>query len=79
MVKTYGALGMREAGIKLIGTGDIIQDIKLQGMGDTAVGLVTMHHYNADLDNPQNKAFVAAWKTGLRRRFDAGFHGGRRL
>ena len=21
-----------------------------------------MHHYNADLDNPENKAFVAAWK-----------------
>jgi branched-chain amino acid transport system substrate-binding protein len=60
--KTYGALGMREAGIKLIGPGDITQDIKLQGMGDTAVGLITMHHYNADLDNPENKRFVAAWK-----------------
>ena len=62
VVKTYGALGMRAAGIKLIGPGDITQDIKLQGMGDTAVGLVTMHHYNADLDNPENKRFVAAWK-----------------
>jgi branched-chain amino acid transport system substrate-binding protein len=62
VVKTYGALGMRAAGIKLIGPGDIVQDIKLQAMGDAAVGLITMHHYNADLDNPQNKAFVAAWK-----------------
>jgi branched-chain amino acid transport system substrate-binding protein len=62
VVKTYGALGMRAAGIKLIGPGDIVQDIKLQGMGDAAVGLITMHHYNADLDNPQNKRFVAAWK-----------------
>jgi len=62
VVKTYAALGMRAAGIKLIGPGDIVQDIKLQGMGDAAVGLVTMHHYNADLDNPKNKAFVAAWK-----------------
>jgi branched-chain amino acid transport system substrate-binding protein len=62
VVKTYGALGMRAAGTKLIGPGDIVQDIKLQGMGDAAVGLITMHHYNADLDNPQNKAFVAAWK-----------------
>jgi branched-chain amino acid transport system substrate-binding protein len=60
--KTYGALGMREAGIKLIGPGDITQDIKLQAMGDTAVGLITMHHYNADLDNPENKRFAAAWK-----------------
>src|SRR6202044_2649734 len=50
------------AGTKLIGPGDIVQDIKLQGMGDAAVGLITMHHYNADLDNPENKRFVAAWK-----------------
>jgi branched-chain amino acid transport system substrate-binding protein len=53
---------MHAAGIKMIGPGDIVQDSKLQGMGDAAVGLITMHHYNADLDNPQNKRFVAAWK-----------------
>jgi branched-chain amino acid transport system substrate-binding protein len=62
VIKTYAALGMKTAGTKLIGPGDITQDAKLQGMGDDAVGLITMHHYNADLDNPQNKAFVAAWK-----------------
>jgi len=62
VVKTYGALGMRDAGIKLIGPGDITQDIKLQAMGDAAVGLITTHHYHADLDNPENKRFVAAWK-----------------
>jgi branched-chain amino acid transport system substrate-binding protein len=62
VVKTYGALGMAAAGIKLIGPGDITQDIKLQAMGDAAIGLITMGHYNADLDNPQNKRFVAAWK-----------------
>jgi branched-chain amino acid transport system substrate-binding protein len=62
VVKTYGALGMRAAGIKLIGPGDIVQDTKLQAMGDAAIGLITMHHYNADLTNPQNKRFVAAWK-----------------
>jgi branched-chain amino acid transport system substrate-binding protein len=62
VVKTYGALGMRDAGIKLIGPGDITQDIKLQPMGDAAVGLITTHHYHADLDNAENKRFVAAWK-----------------
>src|SRR5262245_38844978 len=61
VVKTYAALGMKEAGIKLIGPGDITQDTKLQAMGDAALGLITMHHYNADLDNPQNKKLVAAW------------------
>jgi branched-chain amino acid transport system substrate-binding protein len=62
IVKTYGALGMREAGIKLIGPGDITQDTKLQAMGDAAVGLITMHHYHAYLDNPENKRFVESWK-----------------
>src|SRR5262245_27403219 len=28
-------------------------------MGDDAVGLITIHHYNADLDNPLNKRFGA--------------------
>jgi len=62
VVKTYGALGMRADGIKLIGPGDITQDIKLQAMGDAAIGLISMHHYNADLDNAENKRLVAAWK-----------------
>jgi branched-chain amino acid transport system substrate-binding protein len=62
VVKTYAALGMRQAGVKLIGPGDITQDNKLQAMGPAAVGLITMHHYHADLDNPENKRFVAAWK-----------------
>lgn len=62
VVKTYAALGMKEAGIRLIGPGDITQDIKLQAMGDAALGLVTMHHYNADLDNAENKKLVASWR-----------------
>lgn len=62
VTRTYGALGMKEAGIKLIGPGDITQDTKLQTMGAPAVGLTTMHHYHAFLDNPENKRFVAAWK-----------------
>jgi len=62
VMKTYAALGMRAAGIKLIGPGDITQDIKLQSMGKDAVGLITAHHYNADLDNAANRRLVAAWK-----------------
>jgi len=61
MVKTYGDVGLRAAGVRLIGPLDIIQDTKLQSMGDPAVGLVTMGHYAADYDNPVNKAFVKAW------------------
>jgi branched-chain amino acid transport system substrate-binding protein len=62
VARTYGALGMRQAGIRLIGPGDVTVDNKLQEMGAAAVGIITMHHYNADLDNPENQRFVAAWK-----------------
>ena len=62
IAKTYGALNLRAAGIKLIGPGDVTVDNKLQAMGAAAVGIITMHHYNADLDNSENKRFVAAWK-----------------
>ncbi|MCP4330678.1 MAG: ABC transporter substrate-binding protein [Alphaproteobacteria bacterium] len=62
VVKTYADLGMAAAGVKLIGPGDITQDTKLQGMGDAAVGMVTIHHYSADYDTPDNRAFVKAWK-----------------
>ena len=62
VMKTYNALGMRQAGIKLIGPGDLTPDYKLQAMGDDALGLITIHHYNADLDNALNKLFVETWK-----------------
>jgi len=55
-------MGLRAAGIRLIGPGDLTQDSKLQELGEAAVGMVTMHHYNVDLENPYNKAFVASWK-----------------
>ena len=63
VVKTYAALDMKGAGTALIGPGDITQDTQLQGMGDSAVGLITVHHYAADLPNPANQAFVKAWKA----------------
>lgn len=63
VVKTFADLGMAQAGIKLIGPGDITPDTKLQSMGDAAVGMITMHHYSADYDTPENQAFVKAWKA----------------
>src|ERR1700750_265768 len=61
VMKAYGELGMRKAGVKLIGPMDLIPDTKLQDMGDAAIWSVVMGHYAVDLDNPENKAFLAAW------------------
>ena len=40
--KTYADLGMKDAGVRLIGPGDITQDTELQGLGDVAIGVVTL-------------------------------------
>ncbi len=61
IMKAYGEVGLRKAGIKLIGPMDLIPDNKLQDMGDAAIGTIVMGHYAADLKSPQNTAFKAAW------------------
>ncbi|HEY6831071.1 MAG TPA: ABC transporter substrate-binding protein [Pseudolabrys sp.] len=61
VMKAYGELGMRKAGVKLVGPMDLVPDNKLQDMGDAAIGTIVMSHYAVDLDNPENKAFLAAW------------------
>src|SRR5438067_1734734 len=62
VMKNYSDLGLAQAGIKLIGPGDITTDEELPNMGDVALGALTVHHYSAAADRPANKAFVAAWK-----------------
>ena len=55
IMKAYGEVGMRKAGIKLIGPMDLIPDNKLQDMGDAAIGTIVMGHYAVDLDNAQTR------------------------
>ena len=61
VMKAYGELGMRKAGIKLIGPMDLVPDNKLQDMGDAAIGTIVMSHYAVDLDNAANKSFNTEW------------------
>ncbi len=63
VVKTHSSLGLKNAGVALIGPGDITQDTKLQGMGKAAEGLITVHHYSADYQTEVNRGFVKAWKA----------------
>jgi branched-chain amino acid transport system substrate-binding protein len=59
--KTYADLGMKDAGVRLIGPGDLTQDTELQDLGDVAVGVITIGQYQADLDVGTNPEFVKAW------------------
>jgi branched-chain amino acid transport system substrate-binding protein len=61
LMKQFAERGMDKAGIKLIGTGDVTDDDLLNDMGDTALGVVTSHHYSVDHNSPANKKFVDAF------------------
>jgi branched-chain amino acid transport system substrate-binding protein len=62
LMKGFGELGLAQAGIKLIGPGDITTDEELPNMGDVPLGVITMFHYSAAGNRPANKAFVDAYK-----------------
>ena len=62
VMKNFSDLGLGQAGIKLIGPGDITTDEELPNMGDVALGVLTVHHYSAGATRQANKDFVAAWK-----------------
>jgi len=73
LMKTFGDLGMKQAGIKLIGPGDITTDEELQNMGDVALGVVTMHHYSAASTRPANVAFIKAYQAEFGPKEEPGF------
>jgi branched-chain amino acid transport system substrate-binding protein len=73
MMKAYADLGLAKAGIKYIGTGDIVTDEQLQTMSDLALGVITVHHYSAAADRPANRAFVAAYKKEYGGELNPGF------
>ena len=74
VMKQFVERGLDKAGIKVIGTGDVVDDDVLNGMGDTVIGSVTAGNYSAAHPSEMNKAFVAAIKAannGLRPNFVA--------
>jgi branched-chain amino acid transport system substrate-binding protein len=62
VMKTFADLGLKDAGVQLIGPGDITPDEELGNMGDSALGVHTVFHYSAAAERPANQRFVAAWK-----------------
>ncbi|MBV9077262.1 MAG: ABC transporter substrate-binding protein [Methylobacteriaceae bacterium] len=60
-VKDYAAAGLAKS-IPLYGSG-FLTDGTLEAQGAAAEGIKTTLHYADDLDNPANKAFLAAFKA----------------
>ena len=62
IMKAAKDLGLRQAGINITSTQDLLPDEELPNIGDTALGLVTSGNYSADAKRPANAAFLADWK-----------------
>jgi branched-chain amino acid transport system substrate-binding protein len=72
VMKQFDERGLKQAGIRLIGTGDVTDDDLLETMGAPAVGIITSFHYSAAHDSPENKAYVDAFmkaNKGMRPNF----------
>ena len=62
VMNQFNERGLAKAGIKLIGTGDVVDDDILNNMGDSALGIVTSYPYSASHPSALNKKFVEDFK-----------------
>jgi len=60
-LKGYKERGLKEAGIKLISTGDLTDEDVLDAMGDPALGVMTSFHYSEAHDSALNKQYTQAY------------------
>ena len=72
VMKQFEDRGLAAAGIRLIGTGDVVDDDLLDAIGAPALGVVTSFHYSAAHPSAENKAYVdgfMAANKGMRPNF----------
>jgi branched-chain amino acid transport system substrate-binding protein len=54
--------GITKSGIKLLVTGDVVEDQSVTLMGQAVEGVISAMHYQVGLDNAENAAFVKKYK-----------------
>ena len=53
--------------VKILTTGEMVGEQPLKSMGDAALGIIAGWHYDVNLDNPENKEFVKAYREAFHR------------
>ena len=72
VMKQFDERGLKQAGMRMIGPGDVVDDDLLESMGAPAVGVITSFHYSAAHESPENRAYVDAMmkaNNGMRPNF----------
>ena len=62
VMKQFNERGLGKAGIRLIGTGDVVDDDIVNTMDDDALGIVTSYPYSTAHPSAVNKKFVQEFK-----------------
>jgi branched-chain amino acid transport system substrate-binding protein len=68
--KAFAERGVDPAKIKIMGTGEVVDEQAVKSMGDAALGIITAWHYDFNLDSKMNKDFVAAHNAEFKRNPD---------
>jgi branched-chain amino acid transport system substrate-binding protein len=68
--KAFAERGVDPAKIKILSTGEPVDEQALKSLGDIAIGRISAWHYDYNLNNPVNKAFVAAFNAEFKRNPD---------
>ncbi|HEX5780077.1 MAG TPA: ABC transporter substrate-binding protein [Xanthobacteraceae bacterium] len=68
--KAFAERGVDPNKVKIIGTGEVVDETALKSMGAASVGIVTAWHYDYNLDNKLNKEFVKAFNAEFKRNPD---------
>jgi branched-chain amino acid transport system substrate-binding protein len=55
-------LGLKQAGVHIVATPDLVTDDELPNMGEEPLGMVSAGPYSTAAKRPQNEAFLALWK-----------------
>ena len=74
--KAFAERGVDANKIKIIGTGEVTDESSVKNMGDAALGIISVWHYDYNDDFKLNKEFVTAYNAEFKRNPDFGAVGG---
>ena len=80
--KALVSRGLTPKTTKILGNGEITMEDALKNMGDDAVGIITVFHYDPSHDSVQNREFITAYVKAFGRNpdfFSVGGYDGMRL
>ena len=68
--KAFAERGVDPNKIKIIGTGEVTDEQAVKSMGDAALGIITVWHYDYNHQSKMNQDFVTAFNAEFKRNPD---------